>query len=194
MTPASARSLRRADVAELRRAEPDLSLRQMAQRLGMSRDTVRRDLADLDAAAAQSATAAADPATPVADSASGDADGTDQVAQSAPQVSGGGALGVAQDAPRTGLPRRVAQPLDGIDVRRSAALRRDLAVLAQTGFSPEAIVHQAVLELAHHYRKALNSGALPPNRPFNVRAMTFVALPAPAARSAPAAPPPGEGA
>ena len=55
MTPASARNLRRSRVAQLRQAEPDLSHRDMAQRLGISKDTVRRDLEALDAEAAQPA-------------------------------------------------------------------------------------------------------------------------------------------
>ncbi|MFJ4687080.1 HTH domain-containing protein [Streptomyces sp. NPDC088789] len=51
MTPSSARAMRRRRVAELRAAEPRLSFRQMAARLEISRDTVRRDLAALGLAA-----------------------------------------------------------------------------------------------------------------------------------------------
>ncbi|MFI6337811.1 hypothetical protein [Streptomyces sp. NPDC050535] len=180
MSPDSARILRRKRVAELRQAEPELSHRDMGLRLGISKDTVRRDLDDLAATAAQSAT--------------GDAVGAELVAQSAPQVSEGGAPGVAQDAPRLELPRRMVGPLDGIDVRHAAALRRDLAILAQTGRSPEGIVHDAVLEMARHYSRALATGALPPGRPFAVMAMEFRALPALDDPAAPSGLPPGEGA
>lgn len=176
MTPASARGLRRARVAELRQAEPGLSLRQMAQRLGLSRDTVRRDLADLDEQAAQSA-------TPVDESAPGGAGGPAGVAHLASQVSEGGAGGASQDRPPARLPVRVAQPLSGIDLSQWPALRRDLAQLAQTGRSPEALVHQAVVALAHNYGKALADGLIEVGQPFHVLAMTLAPLPRPAARS-----------
>ncbi|MGW1324820.1 hypothetical protein ACWD64_20035 [Streptomyces antibioticus] len=53
-------------------------------------------------------------------------------------------------------------------------LRRDLAVLAQTGRSAEALVHQAVTALAHAYRLALDSGRLTTGTAFIVRAMDLV--------------------
>ncbi|OSZ56276.1 hypothetical protein OQI_33820 [Streptomyces pharetrae CZA14] len=71
------------------------------------------------------------------------------------------------------LPRRVAQPLAGIDVSQWPALRRDLAVLAQCGRPPEALVHQAVTALAHGYRRALDSGHLEPGQPFLISDMTL---------------------
>lgn len=89
-----------------------------------------------------------------------------------------------------GLPQRLPQSLDGIDVSRSRALRRDLALLAQTGRTAEALVHQAVVAMAHHYRQALADGRLQPGQPFHVRAMTLTPLPVPAARSAPPELPP----
>jgi DNA-binding transcriptional MocR family regulator len=154
VTPASARDLRRARVAELRQAEPDLSHREMAQRLGISKDTVRRDLEALDAEAAQTAPATEKP-----------------LAQTAPQVNGHGAPERAPDAPAAGLPRRDADPLAGMDVSQWRALRRDLAVLAQTGRSAEALVHQAVTAVAFSYRQALTRGQLQPGQPFLISAM-----------------------
>lgn len=184
MSPASARALRRRRVAELRAAEPDLSLRQMADRLGVSRDTVTRDLAEIDQDPAGTAPPAGRP-EPVAEasSAAGSATGA-EAADPAPQVSGGGrtdqpvageasAAPVAQDRPPAGLPRRVAEPLAGIDVSQWPALRRDLAVLAQSGRSAEALVHQAVVALAYGYRQALDRGDLQPGQPFIVSGMTL---------------------
>ena len=174
MTPASARSLRRARVAELRQAEPDLSHREMAQKLGLSKDTVRRDLEAIEEEAARSAPPAEQP----------EPTGSDGVAQTAPQVSGGGAPGGAQTAPVAQLPRRVAQPLAGADLSQWPAVRRDLAVLAQTGRTAEALAHQAITALAHHYARALARGDLKPGTPFVVSGMTLRPLPAPAVSSA----------
>ncbi|MFG2515995.1 helix-turn-helix domain-containing protein [Streptomyces sp. NPDC048584] len=157
-------------MAQLRQGEPDLSHRDMAQRLGISKDTVRRDLEALDAEVAQ-------PAPPASRA---DASNADQVAHTAPQVSAEpappcatAADTMAQAAPPVELPRRVADPLAGIDVSQWRALRRDLAVLAQTGQSAEALVHQAVVALAHHYRQALDRGELQPGRPFVVTGMSL---------------------
>jgi len=170
MTPASARNLRRSRLAQLRQDEPDLSHRDMAQRLGISKDTVRRDLEALDAEAAQSAPLA-NPST---------APDAGPVAHTAPQVSTEAAPPcatpadvVAQAAPLVDLPRRVAEPLADMDVSQWRALRRDLAVLAQTGRSAEALVHQAVAALAHQYSQALARGDLEVGRPFVVRDMTL---------------------
>lgn len=175
MTPASARDLRRARVAQLRQAEPDLSHREMAQRLGISKDTVRRDLDALDADAAQPA--------PPADQAP--APEPDPVAHPAPQVSEADASPadtatdpVAQTAPPAQLPRRVADPLADMDVSQWRALRRDLAVLMLTGRTAEAMVHQAVVALAHCYRQALTHGELEHGQPFLVSGMTLRPLPA----------------
>ena len=153
MTPASARSLRRAKVAELRAAEPNLSLRRMAARLGLSRDTVTRDLAELDR----------------------------QAAQAAPQANEGGAATPARDAPPVALPRRVADPLADMDVSQWRALRRDLAVLAQSGLSAEAVVHQAVVSLAHQYKQDLAAGRLLPGQRFLIRSLDLRRAPVAAA-------------
>jgi DeoR/GlpR family transcriptional regulator of sugar metabolism len=151
VTPASARSLRRAKVAELRAAEPNLSLRRMAARLGLSRDTVTRDLAELDR----------------------------QAAQAAPQANEGGAATPARDAPPVALPRRVADPLADMDVSQWRALRRDLAVLAQSGLSAEA--HQAVVSLAHQYKQDLAAGRLLPGQRFLIRSLDLRRAPVAAA-------------
>lgn len=194
MTPADARALRRRRVAELRAAEPDLSLRQMAERLGLSRDTVTRDLAEIDQRAAEDAPPAQAVAKPVAHSApvadDSPADGEDgkaAVADSAPQASAGVvevappaepvaevvAVGDRERRPlavtRTRLPRRLADTELTIDLAQWPALRRDLAVLAETGVSPEALINQAVVVLAHGYQQGVRIGAIRPDRPFVVR-------------------------
>ena len=165
MTPSSARELRRTRVADLRQAEPDLSQREMAERLGLSKDTVRRDLEAIDRELAQSAPPAQEP-----------------TAQTAPQASEGGAGESAPDAPAAGLPRRVADPLADMDVSQWRALRRDLAVLAQTGSRAEALVHKAVVAVAHHYGKALARGDLRPGVPFLITGMTLKPAATPAGR------------
>lgn len=166
MTPSSARELRRKRVAQLRRDEPDLSVRAMAQRLGLSRDTVRRDLEELERQGAQSAPPGREGAPDVVQR---DA----PVAQSAPRVPGGGAQEAVQFAPSAGLPRRVAQPLAGVDLSQWPAVRRDLAVLAQTGRTAEALAHQAITALAHHYARALARGDIERGQEFIVSSITL---------------------
>lgn len=189
MTPAEARTARRKRVGKLHAAEPDLSLRQMAVRLGLSRDTVRRDLEDLDRLAAEDATATAESATPVdevataaAEVATPGAGGADPVSQTAPQVSTGGAGGVDDSATaaeasavsvaqRAPLPRRMVGPLalpEDMDLRQWPAVRRDLATLSQSGQPVEKLVHDAIVALAHHYRRALDAGAIEVDQPFTV--------------------------
>lgn len=149
MSPATARTVRRARVRQLAQDEPELSLREVADRLGISKDTVRRDLE----AMAQ--------------------DDTAPVAHTAPQVTAGGAEqgetpgaacdtgttgGAATDAPgatAATLPRRIAPGGVALDLSQWPELRRDLALLAQTGRSAEALVRQAVTALAFGYRTAL---------------------------------------
>lgn len=75
------------------------------------------------------------------------------------------------------LPQRTAGLLEGIDVSRSRALRRDLAVLAQTGRSAEALVYQAVTAMAHNYRQALDRGDIAVGQPFQVGHMTLRPVP-----------------
>ncbi|MFJ9243777.1 hypothetical protein [Streptomyces sp. NPDC101776] len=172
MTPADARALRRRKVAELRTAEPDLSLRQMGERLGLSRDTVTRDLDEIRRRAAESA--------PVAYT----------VAESAPPAGRPGAA-VAGVAAETAPPLPVRAPdlLAGIDVSGSRALRRDLAILTQSGARAEALVHQAVVALAHQYRQDLAAGRLKPGQRFLVRSVDLRPARPAAARTAADEPP-----
>lgn len=168
--------------------EEGLSQRATAKRLKISKDTVRRDWELLDAEAAP------DDAPPGAPD---DAD--------APQVSEAAAAErapvdeppgepVAQEAQVAApLPRRVADPLADMDVSQWRALRRDFAVLAQTGQKPEVLVHQAVVTMAHAYKQALARGDIQPGTPFLVRSVDLVPVPARAARPKPVLPP-GEGA
>jgi DNA-binding transcriptional MocR family regulator len=162
------RRLRREELRRLTTDEPGLSHRQLARRLGVSKDTVRRDLEALAheeerADAPQVSEGGADEDAPAG--ASGDA---------------GAPTEDAPDATGAPLPRRVAQPLADMDVSQWRALRRDLAVLALTGRTAEAMVHQAVVALAHCYRQALARGELEHGQPFLVSGMTLRPL-APAA-------------
>ncbi|MDX3024045.1 HTH domain-containing protein [Streptomyces acidiscabies] len=164
-----------------------LSARRIAERLKVGKDTVRRDLEAIASEDAQQAAPPGAPDVPDAPQVGGDvADGA--APQDAPPA-GPGAAGApdgdAPDAPVARLPRRVAQPLDGIDLSGWPAVRRDLAVLAQTGRSPEAMAHQAIVALAHHYGRALATGRLEPGVPFIVHDMTLTPLPVPAGREAP---------
>ena len=194
MTPATARDLRRRAVAELRAAEPGLSLRQMADRLNISRDTVTRDLEALDRAAAENAPPAEAAADPVDDSAP---QASMRAAAEKAPVAESPTVVVAEDLPpaeasdrpaetvSATLPRRVADPLADMDVSRWRALRRDLALLAQTGDRAEALVHQAVVAVAHAYRQALARGDIAPGVPFLVRSAQLTPL---RHRAKPAAP------
>lgn len=150
------RNMRRENVRQLSQREPELSHRQIAERLGISKDTVRRDL---DALAEE----------PGADGAVPDAPG-------APQVSVGGAAPDAPDEPdesRGALPRRTAPLAGAPDLSQWPALRRDLAQMAQSGMSVEALVHQAVVAVAHGYRQALDRGELRPGDRFLVSGVTL---------------------
>jgi hypothetical protein len=177
VTPASARSLRRRRVADLRVAEPGLSLRQMARRLGISRDTVRRDLEDIDRASSQ------------------DAPSSDAMSQTAPQASAGvvaesatpgeaSATGPSQGATAAGLPLQAAQPLAGVDLAQWPAARRDLADLVRSGRTAEGVAHMAITAVAHAYRQALARGDLQVGQRFLVSTVTLTALPMPASRTA----------
>ncbi|MFJ9895270.1 helix-turn-helix domain-containing protein [Streptomyces sp. NPDC091280] len=139
-----------------------MSQRAIAKRLGVGKDTVRRDLME-DAP----------------DAAPGDAPPAEPESAHAPQASEVDAVeaalpGAPDDATgaKAALPRRfLADPLAGIDVRQAPALRRDLAVLAQSGMSPEALVHLAVVCLAHQYRQELAAGRIAPGQRFVVRSV-----------------------
>lgn len=158
------RRLRREELRRLTTDEPGLSRRKLAKRLGVSKDTVRRDL---EALAHEEELTDAPPAPQVSE---GGAD------EDAPTVVSGQADVPTEDAPDatvTPLPRRVAQPLADMDVSQWRALRRDLAVLTLTGRPAEAMVHQAVVALAHCYRQALARGELEHGQPFLVSGMTL---------------------
>lgn len=148
--------------------EQGLSRRAIADRLGIGKDTVRRDLAAIERQAAEETAPPDAPGAPDAPQA-----GQDTTGKNAPQ-----------GAPVAQLPRRVAHPLDGADLSRWPAVRRDLAVLAQCGRTAEELAHQAITALAHHYSRALAAGDIEPGQPFTVAAMTLRPLPRPAARTA----------
>lgn len=149
-------------------AEEGLSQRAIAKRLKVSKDTVRRDL---DAIAQDDAP----PAEPEA--------------RDAPQVSNGDSPeGAPPGEPAARLPRRVAQPLEGIDLSQWPAVRRDLAVLAQTGSPAEVVAFRAITSVAHHYGRALAAGDIEPGQPFLVTGMTLRPM---ARTGATAAPPAG---
>lgn len=169
------RTDRRTLVLQLR-AE-GLSQRAIATRLGVGKDTVRRDLERGEPEAAPDDAPPGEPDTAAAPQVR-----TVEAEEAAPG-------GAPQDAPVAQLPRRVADPLAGMDMSQWRALRRDLAVLAQSGLSPEALVHRAVVALAHQYRQDLAAGRLKPGQRFLVRSMDLYLAPAVADRTAAAAPP-----
>ncbi|MFJ6386421.1 helix-turn-helix domain-containing protein [Streptomyces sp. NPDC091972] len=204
MTPASARALRRRRVADLRAAEPDLSLRQMADRLGISRDTVTRDLEALDREAADIRPPAEAPDGPVADSAPQVSEGDDVVAETGTDQVDEAGRRVAEDRPPAGsaaadlvadaapprLPRRIRSGEElVIDLSRSPALRRDLAVLEATGLSPEVLVAKAVAVLRFGHEQAVRAGRLRPGDPFVALDVTVGPPPAGLRRPAPASGP-----
>lgn len=198
MTPSSARALRRRRVAELRAAEPSLSLRQMADRLGISRDTVTRDLEEIDRSAAETAPPADPQEHPSAEtapqvSAGGGAESATPAAEDAPTAEPEAATGpgrTAEFAPAD-LPRRVSPQRLDIDLRQWPALRRDLAVLASTGLTAQEAIAQAVTVLAAGYRQGLAQRRIVPG-PFVVRDVTV--SPLQPARLEPRRPAPPEGA
>nr|WP_268239981.1 HTH domain-containing protein [Streptomyces fuscichromogenes] len=168
-------------MAELRAAEPSLSLRQMADRLGISRDTVTRDLEEIDRAAADPAPPAEQPVGPVGETAP-------QASHAVPAVADTDGAVVAETAPPAepvaearpaGLPQRMPRrQVLALDLDRWPALRRGLAELAPTGLSPESLVSQAIVVMAYGFREGIAKGHLQPDEPFIVRDMV-VAPPAP---------------
>lgn len=152
--------------------EGGLSQRAIAKRLGVSKDTVRRDFERIAAEGEPDDAPLAGPDD-----------------QDAPQVSGGDAEGstptgepddAPQGAPVAPLPRRMTGPLalpDGFDLRRWPAVRRDLATLAQSGLPVEKLVHDAITSVAHHYRQALDRGDIAVGESFTVSHVTLRPLP-----------------
>jgi hypothetical protein len=195
VSPASARALRRRRVAELRAAEPELSLRQMADRLGISRDTVTRDLEAIDQEAADNRPPAETPDPAAEAPSAGDAAEGAPVADPAPQVSEGGRSGspsagavsagqVPQERPPADEPDRVAQApadevaepvADGgagqrlvIDLSRHPGLAEDLALLETTGATTAEVIDYAVDRLAATVRNARARGLLAEGQRFQV--------------------------
>lgn len=169
MSAVTKRRLRREQLRRLTTDEPGLSHRQLAKRLGVSKDTVRRDL---EALAHEEERADAPHAPQVSEGGAG---------EDAPTGAPGAADAPTEDSPDATvapLPRRVAQPLADMDVSQWRALRRDLAVLTLSGLTAEVMVHQAVVALAHCYRQALARGELKHGQPFLVCGMTLRPVPA----------------
>jgi transposase-like protein len=142
-------------------SEEGLSARAIAERIGVGKDTVRRDLAALERRSATQGAPSSEPRTPDAPQA-----GEGDPEEAAPQ-----------DAPVAQLPLRVAQPLDGMDLSQWPAVRRDLADLVRCGRTPEGLAHMAITAMAHAYRQALARGDLEPGQWFQVREMTLTPLP-----------------
>lgn len=142
-------------------AQEGLSQRAIAKRLKVSKDTVRRDLDRITAAAETDGAPASETAGPA----------EPQVTEDAPE-------GPAPDGAPQGAPvAQVPDPHAGIDVSQCRGLRHDLALLAQTGKTTEALVYQAVIAMAHAYRRALAHGDITPGVPFCVREMALTPLP-----------------
>lgn len=164
----------RRTLARQLRAE-GLSQRAIARRLGVGKDTVRRDLGQDppsagpdDAPPGEPDTAAAPPVSAV-EAEETAPDDAPQDAPSAETVADVAADTVVPRAPVARLPRRMADTELTIDLRQWPGLRRDLAVLAETGVSAEALINQAVVVLTHGYKQGVRCGVIRPDRPFVVR-------------------------
>ena len=138
-------------------AQEGLSQRAIAKRLKVSKDTVRRDLDRIAAAAEPDGAPASETAGPAE-----------------PQVTEDASEGPAPDGAPQSAP--MPDPHAGIDVSQCRGLRHDLALLAQTGKTTEALVYQAVIAMAHAYRRALAHGDITPGVPFCVREMALTPL------------------
>ncbi|MFI1767498.1 HTH domain-containing protein [Streptomyces sp. NPDC020800] len=137
---------RRAMVAELLRQEPGISQRSIAARLGVSKDTIRRDVDAIEAAQRQAAPRPAD-AEP-------------EPAPDAPQRAEDDAPPSTPDAPPVALDD--APPgADHLTVPLGDQLRAGLATLAEAGHSPEDAVRLAVAVLARAYEGAWKFGLYP---------------------------------
>ncbi|MEU9388301.1 helix-turn-helix domain-containing protein [Streptomyces sp. NPDC048279] len=169
-------------------ADEGLSQRKIAGRLGVSKDTVRRDLENTasqgdpgDAPddepdggdAPQVSDAVAAEGAPL--DAPGDEPDDGGAPQDAPPADPGSSVAHArpvEDAPPA-LPRRIpAGQTIVLDLDQSPTLRRGLAELAATGLPPEALIAQAIAVLAVGYRQGVARGEIRPDRPFLVRSTT----------------------
>lgn len=138
-----------------------LSRREIGKRLKVSKDTVRRDLEKIAARDEPGDTPPTDPADPDAP----------QVSEHIPHEP------APEDAPLDEPLAQVPDPHAGIDVSQCLGLRHDLALLAQTGKSHQALVYQAVITLARAYWRALESGEIAPGVPFTVTSLQLTPLP-----------------
>ena len=170
-----------------------MSQRAIAKRLKVSKDTVRRDVERLDAEGAPDDEPLAEP---------DDEPSTTPDDADAPQDSDGdrpdsGEDGAPRDEPPgepvAHLPRRVSATELVIDLSRRPGLRRDLALLAQTGCTAEELVVTAVRVLAVGYRQGLAAGDVQPGRPFAVTRLSVgpLALPGPRVPPVPSPATPG---
>lgn len=162
-----------------------MSQRAIAKRLKVSKDTVRRDFERLDVEGAPDDAPVAEP---------DDEPSTVPDDADAPQVSTGDRSDSGEgDAPRdeppgepvAQLPRRESAARLDIDLSRRPGLRRDLALLAQTGCTAEQLVVTAVRVLAAGYQQGLAAGDVQPGRPFAVTRLSVAALALPGPRVPP---------
>jgi hypothetical protein len=171
---------RRTLVRQLR--EEGLSQRAIGKRLKVSKDTVRRDLEEIERQdAGEDGPDDAPPAAPDDPHAPQVSEGDSPVGappgapDDAPGTGPARASGQGGAAPVAQLPRRVSQERLEIDLRRWPDLRRGLAVLASAGLSHEDAVVQAVAVLAAAYRQGLAQGRITQG-PFVVRDVTVSPL------------------
>lgn len=139
---------RRAAVRQL--ADEGLSQRRIARRLGVSKDTVRRDLAEL----AQADATDADPPTPLASSAS-----ATPAPDGEPPAPEGCATPAPDDeppAPEPAPPPPAGAPLpdDWLAIGLDDDLRDHLQVLQSTGRTLSAAIREAVEHYADAHRDA----------------------------------------
>ena len=156
-------------------AQEGLSQRAIAKRLKVSKDTVRRDLDRIAAAAEPDGAPASETAGPAE-----------------PQVTEDASEGPAPDGAPQSAP--MPDPHAGIDVSQCRGVRPPQARPGQTGQTTQAqVIHagvavglgtdgsvcadnQAVIAMAHAYRRALAHGDITPGVPFCVREMALTPL------------------
>lgn len=170
-------------------AEEGLSARAIARRLKVSKDTVRRDLERI------AAEAEPDDEPPAEPDDAGEPQVSEAVAvEDAPQEAPPAepepepvVEPVAPDEPVARLPRRLAHPDELlVDLRGRPTLRRELAVLCQTGAPAEDLIDQATVVVASAYKQALASGLLQRGERFEITAIQLRPALRPARRAEPA--------
>lgn len=147
-------------------SQEGLSARQIAGRLGVGKDTVRRDLEAIERQDAQEAAPDAAPNAPdapqVIDGAPAEAAPQDAPPAEDECASEPGKR--APGAPVAQLPRRVSAERLDFDLRRWPGARRALAELGSTGLDHEELIDFAVRVVAMGYRQGLADGAIEPGR------------------------------